>query len=233
MFLKLITFALVAGLDLIDLILNIYILRKYVLLYHSINITLSNVNTLKTDGTFFLLSQYSGCVIASARGLPWRLQVRSWPHLCMTCSCISSSNTCYRVSNGKHWQHPFNQGSGVDQPTTGCHRFEARKWNFQAEGGAADFFSFFFFFFFSSSADSMLPSDEAVQFYTFLQTEVYMNRYFSAFLPKRTRCIIDVVKVKTTTKQRLTKGNSAARQKRWSLRECWLAWKWACSHTCY
>ena len=95
------------------------------------------------------------------------------------------------------------------------------------------FFSFFFFFFFFSSADSMLPSDEAVQFYTFLQTEVYMNRYFSAFLPKRTRCIIDVVKVKTTTKQRLTKGNSAARQKRWSLWECWLAWKWACSLTCY
>ena len=70
MFLKLITFALVEGLDLIDQILNSYILRKCVLLYRSINISLSNINTLKTDGTFFLLSQYGGCVIASARGLP-------------------------------------------------------------------------------------------------------------------------------------------------------------------
>ena len=81
---------------------------------------LSNVNlhyTLKTDGTFSLLSQYSGCVTASARGLPWRLQVRSWPHLCKTCSCISN-NTCYRVSNGKHWQHRYNQGTGSDRPTT-------------------------------------------------------------------------------------------------------------------
>ena len=57
-----------------------------------------------------------------------------------------------------------------------------------------------------------------------------IGRCFSTFHPKRTRCIIGVAKLKTTTKQRQTKGYSEARQKRWPFWECWFAWKWACSH---
>ena len=73
-----------------------------------------------TDQQHMLQSVKRKTLTASLQSRHWK-----WP----------TNNTCYRVSNGKHWQHHYNQGTGSDRPTTGCHRSEARKWNFQAEGG--------------------------------------------------------------------------------------------------
>ena len=94
------------------------------------------------------------------------------------------------VSDGKHWQHHSNQSTGSDQPTTGCHHSETRKWNFQAEGGAAD--AFFFCWFTASIRWS------SAVLYWFHQQR-YINRCSSTFHPKRTRCIIGVAKLKTAT----------------------------------